>query len=215
MPSTRPCRRPIFAPTTVNARPLIALLAVASVAAFAAEQTETNSKSKMKQALTERLAQDAKAKSATPTAVKSAPAATPTAAGDSKKQTPPAAKPETPSEPPTVLPRIEVRRERITEIDQQLAKQEKEIAREQQNIKATEADKTLNNVKVAKPLAIFGGESAQFRQHVASERVELLEAERDILEAMKHVKTKDEKKELQKQLDELRAMRRELDKSLR
>lgn len=122
---------------------------------------------------------------------------------------------ETPAAPPTVLPQVEVRRSRITELDRQLHQKEKEIEREKANTRATETDLALNDMRVAKPLAIFGGESAQFRQHVASERVELLEAEKDLLEAIAHAKTREEKQELQKQLEDLKAFRRELDRSLR
>jgi sensor histidine kinase regulating citrate/malate metabolism len=42
-----------------------------------------------------------------------------------------------------------------------------------------------------------------------------MEAEKDIIEAIAQARTKEEKAELQKQLDELKAMRRQLDKSLR
>ena len=42
-----------------------------------------------------------------------------------------------------------------------------------------------------------------------------MEAEKDILEAMKRSRTREEKAELQKQLDEIRTFRRELDKTLR
>jgi sensor histidine kinase regulating citrate/malate metabolism len=42
-----------------------------------------------------------------------------------------------------------------------------------------------------------------------------MEAEKDIIEAIARARTKEEKAELQKQLDEIRAFRRELDKTLR
>lgn len=114
-----------------------------------------------------------------------------------------------------VLPKVEVKKGRITELDQQLAKQEQDLARERKNLKASEVDVALNDAKVAKPLSIFGGESSQFRQRVASERVELMEAEKDIMEAIARAKTKEEKEELQKQLDQIKAFRRDLEKSLR
>ena len=113
------------------------------------------------------------------------------------------------------MPKVEVKRERITVLDVEIAKQEQDIARERKNLKPSEVDLALNDSKIAKPLALFGGDSAQFRKRVASERVELMEAEKDILEAMKRAKTKEEKQELQKQVDELRAVRRDLEKSLR
>jgi hypothetical protein len=118
-------------------------------------------------------------------------------------------------EVPTVMPKVEVKKGRITVLDQKLAKQEEDIARERKNLKPTEVDSALNDAKIAKPLSIFGGESTQFRQRVASERVELMEAEKDLIEAIARAKTKDEKHALQKQLDELKAVRRELEKSLR
>jgi hypothetical protein len=126
-----------------------------------------------------------------------------------------AAKSPAAKEAATVLPKVEVKKERITVLDFEIAKQEEAIARERKNLKTTEADLALNDIKIAKPLAIFGGESAQFRKRVAAERVELMEAEKDILEAMKRARTREEKAALQKQLDELRTARRELDKTLR
>jgi hypothetical protein len=125
--------------------------------------------------------------------------------------TPAAAK----AEPATVLPKVEVRRERITVLDQKIAEQERDIAREKKNTKPTEVDAALNGPAASKALSIFGGESSSYRANVAKERVSLMESERDILEAMKSARTKEEKAELQKQLDEIRAMRRELEKSLR
>lgn len=117
--------------------------------------------------------------------------------------------------PTAVLPKVEVRKGRITELDQQLAKQDIAIAREKRNAKMTDVDKALNDVKIAKPLAILGGESAQFRQQVANARVSLMEDEKDLLEAIAHAKTKEEKAELKKQLAVLRAERRELERSMR
>lgn len=192
-------------------------------AAEAAEAPEAP-KTSMKSVLKARIAEDAKKaeakgaapKQAAPTAVSSpaspataaTPASTPaTAATPSRK--------ETAKEPATVLPKVEVKKSRITVLDQQLAKQEEDIARERKNLKPSEVDLALNDTKVAQPLAIFGGESAQFRQRVASERVQLMEAEKDIIEAIARARTKEERAELQKQLDEIRAFRRELDKTLR
>jgi hypothetical protein len=185
-------------------------------------------KSRMKDVLKARIAEDAKkveakkgpapaspgaaAKKSSDAPDAEKPTTTETAAKSSEatKSDPAAAKPA-----PTVLPKVEVRKSRITELDQKLAKQEQDIARERKNLKASEVDTALNDAKIAKPLSIFGGESAQFRQHVASERVELMEAEKDLIEAIAHAKTKAEKQQLQKQLDELKAVRRELEKSLR
>ena len=125
----------------------------------------------------------------------------------------PAAKP--PEPPATVLPKVQVRNSRITELDLQLRQQQKEIAREAKNTKSSELDKALNDTAVAKALSIFGGESAEHRASIAKERVELMEAEGDLLEEIAHARTKEEKQELQKQLDELKALRRDLEKNMR
>jgi hypothetical protein len=185
-------------------------------------------KSRMKDVLKARIAEDAKKVEAkrgpatagpNPAAKKSSDAsdAEKSKATETAEKSPePAKSDEASSKPaPTILPKVEVRKSRITELDQKLAKQEQDIARERKKLKASEVDTALNDAKIAKPLSIFGGESAQFRQHVASERVELMEAEKDLIEAIAHAKTKAEKQELQKQLDELKAVRRELEKSLR
>ena len=42
-----------------------------------------------------------------------------------------------------------------------------------------------------------------------------METEKSLLEAMKLARTKEEKQELQKQLDEIKVMRRDLEKTLR
>jgi ATP-dependent Lon protease len=180
---------------------------------------EDTPKSSVKDLLKARIAEDAKKvdpKKAPATPPPAKPT-TATPATETAKEDPTPAKP-APSgakETPTVLPKVEVKKGRITELDQKIAKQEQDIARERKNLKASEVDTALNDSKTAKPLAIFGGESSQFRQRVASERVELMEAEKEILEAMAHAKTKEEKKELQKQLDEIKTVRRDLEKSLR
>lgn len=182
---------------------------------------ETAPRSTMKETLRARIAEDARnapaapAKAAAPTPAKPteetpAPAATAVEPKPSSEKKAATAKSE-----PTVMPKVEVKKGRITVLDQQLAEQEQAIARERKNLKSTETDLALNDAKIARPLAIFGGDSAQFRRRVAAERVELMEAEKDIIEAIARAKTKDEKQELQKQLDQLRAMRRDLDKSLR
>lgn len=185
----------------------------------AADEEAPAPKTSMKEVLRARIAEDAKKKPAPPTAKseKSPTAATTPPPADAEKQPEPAKETiaAAKQQPATVLPKVEVKKSRITVLDQMLAKQDEDIAREKKNMKASEVDLALNDSKVAKPLAIFGGDSAQFRKRVASERVELMEAEKDVMEAMARAKTKKEKDELQKQLDELRAMRRELDKSLR
>jgi hypothetical protein len=115
----------------------------------------------------------------------------------------------------TVLPKVEVRKEKITELDRQLAKQNREIAREKENTKPTALDETINGPKVSRFFAIFGGQSSDDRANIAKERVAMMEEERDLIEAIAQAPTKEEKAELQKTLDDMRAMRRELEQSLR
>jgi hypothetical protein len=202
-----------------------------------AAEEETAPRQSMKEVLRARMAEDAQ-KQAAPAAKASALAPVPTlpaATPPPPAPTNPAASPDQPAapspaaaaaakdapaakvgqQPATVLPKMEVRKSRITVLDQQLALQEEAIARERKNLKPSEVDLALNDEKVAKPLAIFGGESAQFRKRVASERVELMEVEKDLLQAIAQARTKKEKDELQSQLDQIRAVRRDLEKSLR
>jgi hypothetical protein len=215
----------------------VLLLSLAAAARITGAEEEETPKTNMKSVLRARMAEDAK-KQPAPTAPKSAapsangatpapppataPASTPANAASAGATPPvkpePAAGAKTANpgaQPATVLPKVEVKKGRITELDQMLAKQEQDIARERKNLKTTETDLALNDAKVAAPLAIFGGESAQFRKRVASERVELMEAEKDVMEAMGRAKSKAEQQKLQKELDQLRAVRRELEKSLR
>lgn len=141
-----------------------------------------------------------------------APAAI-SAAAEAKQE---AAKPAKPAEEaPTVLPKLEVQKGKITELDRQVAKQNKEIAREKQNTKPTKLDETLNGPGISKALAIFGGQSSEDRANLAAERVAMMEDERDLIEAIAQAQTKEEKDELQKTLDAIRAMRRSLEESLR
>jgi hypothetical protein len=143
---------------------------------------------------------------------------------------PPTAKPEKPADkkasaaadntkaaaqPAAVLPKVEVTKARITVLDVQLAEQQKQIAREEKLAKPTELDKALNGAEISKKLSILGGQSAEYRAGNASERVRILKEESDLLEAIAHTKDKKEKAELQKELDELRAYRRELEKNQR
>ncbi|HEY1107227.1 MAG TPA: hypothetical protein VGE76_01305 [Opitutaceae bacterium] len=213
-------------------RRALLLLAIA-LPLFAAE--EDAPKSSAREALRARIAEDAKktkpaVKAPAPTRgpLAPAPASTPTSTPptaatetQAKSETTAAAQAatkgadQTKKSDTTVLPKMEVRKDRITELDRKLAEQEREIAREKRNIKSSEVDSALNDSKIAKPLSIFGGDSSQFRSGVAAERVELMEAEKDIIEAIAQAKTKEEKASLQKQLDELKAMRRQLDKSMR
>lgn len=126
-----------------------------------------------------------------------------------------AAEAKTAAEPASVLPKVEVKKGRITVLDVQLAEQQKEIAREEKLTKPTELDKALNDSKVAKTLSLLGGQSADYRAGIAKERVSMMQDESDLIEAIAHAKTKEERAELQKELEALRAYRRDLEKSRR
>lgn len=140
-------------------------------------------------------------------------AAAVSAAAEAKQEAAKAAAPA--DEAPTVLPKLEVQKGKITELDRQVAKQNREIAREKQNTKPTKLDETLNGPGLSKALAIFGGQSSDDRANIAAERVAMMEDERDLIEAIAQAQTKEEKDELQKTLDAIRAMRRDLEESLR
>jgi|688.fasta_scaffold198555_3 hypothetical protein len=201
----------------------VVLFLLATVPALPGAE-EPAPKSAAKEALRARMAEGARV--APPSAPKTAPApAKPAPKPAAGTPTPPsitpapAAAPAPAAEAPAVLPQVEVRKGKFSERDyrlaQELNQQEQAIERERRNLKTTETDRALNDSQVSRTLSIFGGNSAAFRQRVASERVELLEAEKDLIEQIAIAQQPEEKKALQRQLDELRAMRRQLDQSLR
>ena len=112
------------------------------------------------------------------------------------------------------MPKVEVRRSRATEIELEVFKQEKEIERERAKIKSTDTDRALNQTS-SKSLSIFGGQTTTQRESVAKERVSLMESERDLMEAIAYAKTKEEKEALRKELNEIKALRRDLESALR
>ena len=158
---------------------------------------------------------DSKLAPAAPAAPAPPPAPAPTEKPADKPLTPAAANAQAATQPASVLPKVEVKKARITVLDMQLQEQGKEIAREQKLTKPTELDKALNDSKVSKTLSILGGQSADYRANIAKERVSIMQEESDLLEAIAHAKTKEEKAAFQKDLDELRAYRRDLEQSLR
>jgi hypothetical protein len=202
---------------TMKAPVVLFLLATVPVLPGAEEPAP---KSAAKEALRARMAEGART---TPVPAKAVPA--PGAPVSTAPTTPtssyPAPAPAASAAPeaPAVLPQVEVRKGKFSERDyrlaQELNQQEQAIERERRNLKSTETDRALNDAQVSRTLSIFGGNSAAFRQRVASERVELLEAEKDLIEQIAIAQQPEEKKALQRQLDELRAMRRQLDQSLR
>ena len=104
---------------------------------------------------------------------------------------------------------------RVSDLDIQIKKLNKKITRYSKRIKRTDLDKTLNSSDNPKVLSIFGGNTADQREAIAYERVSLMEAERDILQAMKYVQTHQKDKQLKKQLNAIRTMITQLEQNLR
>ena len=104
---------------------------------------------------------------------------------------------------------------RVSDLDIQIKKLNKKITRYSKRIKRTDLDKTLNSSDNPKVLSIFGGNTADQREAIAYERVSLMEAERDILQAMKYVQTHQKDKQLKKQLNAIRTMITQLENNLR
>lgn len=113
--------------------------------------------------------------------------------------------------PALVLPTVEVRAQRIKQLDKEIKRLDKLITREKKKVKSTELDRTLNNAQVSRVAAIFGGNSADHLSAVAATRVALLENERSVMEAMKRPATLDELAMMQTEIDQLRLARRNLD----
>ncbi len=196
-------------PTAPPAKPVTEEM----IRARLAEHIKTKSAAKQPAATTPAAAAATPYATTTPAAsAMAAPASTPPATAAEKEA---ATLAQSKSEPPAMLPKVEVRRGRATEIEREVFQQEKDIAREKLKTKSTDADRALNGSGKSKVLSIFGGESTKQRETVASERVSLMESERDIMEAIAYAKTKEEKDALRKELNEIKALRRDLETSLR
>jgi hypothetical protein len=209
---------------------LLLSLVIVAPAAYSAEKQAKKQASE--EEIIARLREHALKKRAARTAA-NAPAAAPAASTESTAASPAstapaqetasttpektaaASKKEPAEDDPNVLPEIQVRKDRITELDKQVAKQNREIRREKQNTKPTVLDETLNGPKTSKWLAIFGGQSSEDRANIARERVAMMEDERDLIEAIAQTEDPEEKALLQRTLDAMRAMRRDLEASLR
>jgi len=162
---------------------------------------------KLEEAIQLRLAEHALKKTATTAAT------TPTATAPAKDT---GGQPAKPADDPTMLlPKVEVSQSRITESAIQLQAKDRQIAQEKKNTKPTGLDVNLNDTEVSHSLSLFGGSSSEDRARLAQERVSLLEAERDLIEQIAIARTDAERDELQKQLNELKTMRRELERAPR
>lgn len=109
------------------------------------------------------------------------------------------------------LPKIQVTVQRSKQIDKEIKRVDKLITREKARVKSTDLDRTLNNDKLSKAAAIFGGNSSEHLSAVAASRVYLLEQERAVLEAMKRPATSAEFKMMEAEVEQLRVSRRDLD----
>ena len=187
---------------------------------------DADSKSNLSDAIKAQAARDAKQGGPKTSGPSKSPSAA-EAANPSPASAPdaPAAKQSTPvttaeaakanEDAPTVLPPVEVQKRKLSEFERDIRVQEGDIIREKKNTVPTEVDKALNSSKVSRFLSIFGGQSGEYRAGVASERVRMMEDEKEIIEAINQATTREEKRNLQKHLDDLRKMRRELEKSLK
>jgi hypothetical protein len=119
-------------------------------------------------------------------------------------------KPAAPAEVLT-LPKIEVTAQRIKKIDKEIKRIDKLIERETSKMKSSDLDRAINNDKLARAAAVFGGNSADHLSAVAATRLALLENERDVLEAMKRPATLEELTMMEKEIEQLRVNRRNLD----
>jgi hypothetical protein len=139
------------------------------------------------------------------------------AAGEKTPATPAAAANAKPAAPAEILelPKIQVTTQRIKKIDKDIKRLDKMIAREKAKVKSSDLDKALNNDKLARAAAIFGGNSADHLSAVAATRVALLENERDVMEAMKRPTTLAELAMMDKEIEQLRETRRNLDDAAR
>jgi len=113
--------------------------------------------------------------------------------------------------PTVILPTVTVQERRVKQIDNEIKKVEKQIAREKKKLKSTDLDKSLNSDKVANAAALFGGNSASHMVAVAASRVNLLESERNLLERLKFPRTEEDQALIEKELENLRTTRRNLD----
>lgn len=110
-----------------------------------------------------------------------------------------------------IMQPVKVTAQRIRELDREIRKMDKLISREKQHLKSTELDKALNNDKLTQAAAIFGGNSASTLAVVAAQRLALLETERELLEAMKVPRSLEEVAMLEKEREQVRTTRRNLD----
>jgi len=113
------------------------------------------------------------------------------------------------------MPVFEVSASRLREIDVTIKKLEKQISREQKQLEKTPLDETLNNEKVAKAAALFGGKSTVQRASVAAVRLDSMQKELQLLETLRTPLTKADRALIEQLVEDQRAYRRSLDEALR
>lgn len=113
---------------------------------------------------------------------------------------------------PTIdLPTVKVQEKRVKTIDAELKKIDRQIAREKKLLQSSTLDKSLNSDKLSHAAALFGGNSASHMAAVAATRVGLLEQERMLLERLKFPRTEEDQALIEKELENNRTTRRNLD----
>ena len=117
----------------------------------------------------------------------------------------------TPVGPVIELPTLKVQDRRIKAIDAELKKLDKQIAREKRQLRPTPLDRSLNSDKLSSAAALLGGNSAAHMAAVAATRVGLLEQERMLLERLKFPRTEEDQALIEQELENNRAIRRNLD----
>ncbi|MFI5336984.1 MAG: hypothetical protein ACHQ5A_09380 [Opitutales bacterium] len=161
------------------------------------------------------------APASSPAAAPAAPGATPVAAPAPAPAAPAAVSPAADATGPktegktVVMPVFPVSASRLREIDLKIKKLEKQIEREKNSLEKTALDDTLNDEKVSKAAALFGGKSAAQRESVAAVRIESMEKELSLLDTLRTPLTKSDRELIEKLIDDQRTYRRNLDDALR
>ena len=141
-----------------------------------------------------------------------------TAAVDAPKDRPTATPPKSATAtegPMIVMPKFEVTASRLREIDATIKHLEKLVGREKQRIEKSALDDTLNDEKISRTAALFGGKSTLQRASIAAVRVESMEKEVALLENLRTPLTADDRALMEKLIQDQRTYRRDLDITLR
>ena len=113
------------------------------------------------------------------------------------------------------LPKFEISASRVREIDATIKHLEKLIGREKRLLEKSAADETLNNEKISRSAALFGGKSNVQRASVAAVRLESMEKEIALLDTLRTPLTAIDRALIEKLVQDQRTYRRELDITLR